>query len=119
MLIAGLLLCLALACTGLQGCTYYHTISEIKQQGDSAYGQDVRVAGTVAADSVQRDAVQLILRFTIDDGQQDLPVVYEGIVPDAFSAGGDVVVEGELGPDGVFQASELLVRCPSKYEPES
>jgi cytochrome c-type biogenesis protein CcmE len=27
-----------------------------------------------------------------------------------------VVVEGVLGPDGVFVAHTLLAKCPSKYE---
>jgi cytochrome c-type biogenesis protein CcmE len=27
-----------------------------------------------------------------------------------------VVVQGRLGPDGVFHASEVIPRCPSRYE---
>ena len=123
LLIGGLLVCLALAYLvyfGLQGSTvYYLTVSEIKRQGDSIYDQNVRVAGKVAPGSVAWEAKRSVLRFTITDGQQSLPVVYEGIVPDAFRVGGDVVVEGKLGLDGIFQAKRLLVRCPSKYIPES
>jgi cytochrome c-type biogenesis protein CcmE len=32
--------------------------------------------------------------------------------------GESVVAEGRLGADGVFQASTILVKCPSKYESE-
>jgi len=30
----------------------------------------------------------------------------------------DVIVEGRLGPDGVFAASVLMTSCPSKYQEE-
>ncbi len=45
-----------------------------------------------------------------------LPVVYKGVKPDTFEQGESVVAEGRLGSDGVFQASNILVKCPSKYE---
>jgi len=123
LLIGGLLVCLAVAYLtyfGLQGSTsYYLTVSEIKQQGDSICDQNVRVAGKVSPGSVDWELKGLVLGFTITDGPQSLLVVYKGVVPDAFSAGGDVVVEGKLRADGIFQARKLLVRCPSKYIPES
>jgi len=123
LLIGGLLVCLAVAYlsySGLQGSTiYYFTVSEIKQQGDSIHDQNVRVAGEVSPGSVDRESKGLVLSFTVTDGPQSLLVVYEGVVPDAFIAGGDVVVEGKLGADDIFQARRLLVKCPSKYVPES
>ena len=59
------------------------------------------------------------LRFIMTDGQQDLPVSYVGVVPDSFKAGGQTVVEGKLDPEGTFQATTLLAKCPSKYEPDT
>ena len=123
LLVGGVLVFLAvayLAYFSLQGSTvYYFTVSEIKEQGDSIYDQNVRVAGKVSPDSFGWEVEKLGLRFMITDGQQSLLVVYKDVVPDAFRVGGDVVVEGKLGPDGIFQAGRLLVRCPSKYVPES
>jgi len=45
-------------------------------------------------------------------------VSYQGVTPDMFIDGGEVVVEGALGKDGVFHANTLLTSCPSKYEAE-
>jgi cytochrome c-type biogenesis protein CcmE len=48
-------------------------------------------------------------------------VVYRGIIPDTFSDSVEVVVEGRLDSNGVFQATTLLAKCASRYEatPES
>ena len=47
-----------------------------------------------------------------------IPVVYEGIKPDMFAAGRDVLIDGEF-KGGVLYAHKLLTQCPSKYEPPS
>ncbi len=44
-----------------------------------------------------------------------LPVRYNGILPDMFADGRDVIVEGKV-EGGVFHAKTLLTTCPSKYE---
>ena len=47
-----------------------------------------------------------------------MPVVYTGIIPDTFTAGAEVTVEGHLESSGVFQANTIFANCPSKYEAE-
>lgn len=47
-----------------------------------------------------------------------VPVLYQGLRPDMFSAGRDVIIDGEYR-DGVVIASTLLTQCPSKYEAPS
>lgn len=49
-------------------------------------------------------------------GPRPLRVTYAGVVPDIFGDGTDVVVEGRLSPAGVFDASTLLAKCPSRFE---
>ena len=56
--------------------------------------------------------------FAIEDKSSNLNVVYEGIIPDMFKDGQEVVVEGTLAQNGVFHANTLLTSCPSKYEAE-
>ncbi len=97
---------------------YYYTVSEFMGRGDSAYGENVRVSGQVAPGSIDRDSENLALSFTIVDEGGSLPVVYKGIIPDAFKAGSEVVVEGKLNSGDIFQANTLLTKCPSKYVPE-
>ena len=62
------------------------------------------------------DAESLDLRFTITEGGKNMPVQYHGAQPSGFKAGSSILVEGKYGSDGVFRASQLILKCPSKYE---
>ena len=112
-LIAGAVLYLVLANTRASA-EYYMTMGEL-QHCATCSSQTVRVAGQVAAGTVQRDNKTQVLRFTMTDGTRTMPVVYGGIVPDAFNAGLTVVVEGHI-QQGTFQAQTLLAKCPSKFQ---
>jgi cytochrome c-type biogenesis protein CcmE len=88
----------------------------------------IRVGGKVSADPIQYEvSPAFVLKFSIHNPGKDLseqnhsqtiPVVYQGIKPDMFTAGRDVIIDGEY-KDGVLQAQKLLTQCPSKYEPPS
>lgn len=95
---------------------YYLTVREVEQRDPSP--RSVRVAGSVVGDSIVWDARDLRLAFDIVDESGRLPVVYSGSLPDMFRDGAQVVVEGTLGSDGVFEARTMLLKCPSKYEEE-
>ena len=99
---------------------YYYTVSEFIEQGSAIIDQNVRVNGQVLAGSVEQEAAGRILRFSIasPDGKEVVSVVYQGVVPDAFTEGNDVVVEGNLDSAGIFHAHTLIQKCPSKYVPE-
>ena len=123
-LIGGLVVFLALGYLGYTGftgtATYYYTVSELLAQGNSIYGENLRVNGQVAPGSVEQESAGFTLRFVIGgiDGEKSLPVVYQGVVPDSFRVGSEIVVEGYLNSDGVFQAHTLMPKCPSKYVPK-
>ena len=122
-LIGGIIIFLAIGYLGYMGfqssATYYYEVNELLQQGSSVYGENVRVNGQVAPGSVEQEAQGRILRFTMTDieGKESLPVFYQGVVPDTFKVGNEVVVEGQLNSDGIFQAYTLMPKCPSKYVP--
>ena len=97
---------------------YYYRIPELLQMGEEAYDQGLRVSGTVLAGSIDRDVASLTIEFTVVEEGETLPVVYTGVVPDTFNDDADVVIEGELARSGVFLAETILMKCPSKYEPE-
>lgn len=122
-LIGGIIVVLAigyLAYVGfMSSATYYYTVGELNGLGSSIYGDSVRVSGKVAPGSIEQERAGLTMRFTIVEGEESLPVVYQGVVPDAFKVNNDVVVDGRLSPSGIFQADTILVKCPSKYVPES
>ncbi len=95
---------------------YYYTLPEFNAQSSKLVGQYVRVSGPLDKESIQQDGKSLELRFNIKDGNIVLPVVYRGVPPDTLKTGESVVAEGKLDASGTFQADNLLVKCPSKYE---
>ncbi len=94
----------------------YLTVDEVLAQGSS--DRMVRVTGFVVGDSIEWDPERMILRFEIADEGGSLPAVYKGVRPDMFRDGAQAVVEGKYSSNGVFEASTLLLKCPSKYVEE-
>ena len=117
---AGLVIGLAIAYlifSALQGTTmYYLTVSEIKAKGDSIYTEAVRLGGKVEDGTIDFNRNSRVLKFTVTDGKESLPVVYSGVVPDAFKPDADVILEGKFN-GSAFEATTLLAKCPSKYVP--
>lgn len=101
---------------------YYLTVPELRAQaqaeGAAFYDRTVRVSGALHKESIDWNAKTMTLKFHIVEGNEMFPVVYVGPVPDTMENGETVVVEGKYRRDGVFNASTILVKCPSKYEPD-
>lgn len=95
---------------------HYLTVEELLAQGPS--DRMVRVSGLVVGQTIDWDPQELILRFEIADEGGSLPVVYQGARPDMFRDGAETVVEGKYASSGLFEASTLLLKCPSKYAEE-
>ena len=85
----------------------YLTVSELKSQVESLPDQQVRVGGKVAPGSIDWDDKAQVMRFALTDDKESLTIVYEGIVPDNFKPGAELVVEGRYRPDDVFEALSL------------
>ncbi len=96
---------------------YYMTPSEVIEMQEEAYTEQIRLGGIVADGSIQWDAKKLLLTFQVVDDKSAIPVFYQGVVPDTFENGVEIVVEGTYSPEGRFEATTLLPKCPSKYEP--
>jgi cytochrome c-type biogenesis protein CcmE len=95
---------------------YFVTVGELRASGQDLSGETIRVGGNVQPGSIERDGFGGELRFLMTDGTHTLPVVYNGTVPDIFSDQVEVVAEGQIGPDGTLVASNLLTKCPSRFE---
>ncbi len=96
--------------------SYYVTVSEFFARGTELHDTNLRVAGEIANNSVEWNAEDLELRFVITEGGDDMMVLYRGAKPSNFKAGSSILVEGKYYADGVFRASQLILKCPSKYE---
>lgn len=98
--------------------TYYLTVSQLHNEGTKAVGQQATVSGQIVGATVNWDPTKSLLEFTVKDtsGSDTIPVVFHGAKPDDFSNNWPVIVTGTLKQGGKFQASKLLIKCPSKYQ---
>lgn len=101
------------------GTAYYKSVEEVAN--DSALvGERVKVGGAVVAGSWDKKANPM--SFEIRDEKDDtgagavVAVVYNGPVPSTFGDGVTAIVTGELADDGTLNATEMITKCPSKYE---
>ncbi|MFP4071142.1 MAG: cytochrome c maturation protein CcmE [Desulfovibrionales bacterium] len=105
-----------------QDSVYFLEVSEALAMGTENLNQ-ARLFGSVEAGSIERDPSALGVGFRIldtEDTGKSITVAYRGAVPDTFKPGVEVIVEGSMRPDdGVFQATTLMTKCPSKYQKQA
>ena len=92
----------------------YVTPSEVAA-GKAPQGKAFRIGGMVKEGSVKRQ--DMTVHFVVTDTAKDIPVAYTGILPDLFKEGKGAVIQGRLGGDGVFAASEVLAKHDENYMP--
>ncbi len=93
---------------------YYLTPTELLARGDAAIGQTIRLGGQVEPGSVEGPATDL--RFALTDGDASIPV-HSTVAPTrSFREGSGAVVEGTLTADGVFEATQVIVKHDENYE---
>jgi cytochrome c-type biogenesis protein CcmE len=80
-------------------------------------GTRIRIGGLVKPGSVARGE-NLRIRFDVTDGNHDVPVHYQGIVPDLFREGQGVVAEGKIEPGGTLDADTVLAKHDERYMPK-
>jgi cytochrome c-type biogenesis protein CcmE len=106
-----------LIATSFSGSTSeYLSVAEVKALGPDQT-RDSRVAGEIVPNSVNWSTRDLHLAFEIEDETGNLAISYYGPQPDMLVDAVEAVVVGKYDPKGdVFEAEELLMKCPSKYE---
>ncbi len=99
---------------------FYYTVSEVASQRDQLSERPLRIAGKVVPGTIEVSATDHLDReFVIHEGGSEMKVRYHGVAPDTLVDDSDAVVEGRLGEDGVFHATFVMAKCPSKYESET
>ena len=91
------------------------TPTELLASPDRA--RNLRMGGLVEKGSLRREGYGVSVDFVITDLSQRVPVRYSGILPDLFKEGKGAVVQGKLGADGVFTATEVLAKHDENYMP--
>ena len=104
----------ALVYTSFSASTEASTPSDVLASAEP--GRSYELTGKVVKGSVEREGDRLRFAIRDRDGTDSVPVVYEGVVPDPFREGREVIVSGEL-PEGTFVAERdsLVTKCPSKF----
>ncbi len=107
---------------GLGGSlVYFWTPSELLAEGDGARGASIRLGGMVEPGSVRWDEDERILRFRVVDDGGSIAVRSSGVPPQMFLEAAErgapigAVVEGSLDSDGVFRATNLMVKHSEEY----
>jgi len=121
---------------------YFLTVDELMANQSQNMGRDLRISGAVIGDTIQYDPNTLRLTFTVaqvpgdnkeieaqgglaavlkaavaDPTRNRMQVVVEGQPkPDLLRNEAQAIMTGRMGQDGVFHATELLLKCPTKYE---
>jgi cytochrome c-type biogenesis protein CcmE len=107
----------ALALTAFsENMLYFFDPTEIVE-GKAPTNRTIRVGGMVSDGSVQRASDSLLVKFTVTDYQNTIPVQYTGILPDLFREGQGIVAIGRMQEDGSFLADEVLAKHDENYMP--
>lgn len=108
--------------TGMNSSTGFQvTISDLVKAG-AKYDQDyLLVEGKVLPETVVWDSSKIQVEFVVTDGEEELAVLYNGVVPDNLDHedGAEAILRGRYdNSGGLFHAETVETRCPSKYEVE-
>ena len=119
LIIAGLITYLIASSISSAGA-YYREVGEVLDQQAMLMNKNLRVSGNVVTESINYDAATLSLDFMISDpadASKVIPIHFHGVQPDQMTReGSSAIVEGSMGPGGVVEANNLLLKCPSRYE---
>ncbi len=105
-----------------QGAEYYKHVDEVVSNVDAWRGKRLQVHGHVVDGSIEQAKGTLLYRFKIESRPPRPPAVisasYNGLVPDTFKGGAEVVAKGTLTPDNQLAVvpDGIMAKCPSKYE---
>jgi len=114
---AGIVIAVGLTLRAFQeNMMFYVEISDVLA-GEAPADRNFRVGGLVVEGSVQRTPGDLELRFTLTDLEDELLVLYSGVLPDLFREGQGIIAHGKLNGDGAFVADEVLAKHDENYMP--
>lgn len=119
----------------------FMTVDEMLAETPEIVGDSLRITGAVVGDTIQYHADTLTLTFEVahapadfqeieeqgglaevlhqavtDPNRARVKVVYIGVKPDLLRNEAQAIMAGTLDENGVFHATELLLKCPTRYE---
>jgi cytochrome c-type biogenesis protein CcmE len=114
-------LVLALLSLTFKGSAVWATTVDQLMADPDLRGRRVRVEGTLVKGTLMKRDQPCEYRFQLSTEASIVQVRYpQCVIPDSLQdrpeAEVKVTAEGSLGSDGVFDATQVLAKCPSKYE---
>ena len=94
---------------------YFLSPTEIHNKSDISFNKKIRVGGLVKEGSISKEGN--IVNFIITDLKNEIVVSYSGLIPNLFSEGKGVVVEGKLNDKKYFIANKILAKHDENYMP--
>jgi cytochrome c-type biogenesis protein CcmE len=100
---------------------YYKMVDELMVEPADWVDKTLRLHGFVEAGSIKEEIVdqQTQTTFIVQNNGARMLVHHTGPKPDTFKDLSEVVAKGRVSREGgeyVFHATELMAKCPSKYE---
>lgn len=105
-----------------EAAIYAMPVHQLAASQDKLMGRKVRVEGELVPGTLVKRDDPCEYRFTMHSGGKELPVRYaQCVIPDTFrdvpGGGVQVTVEGTLASPSQFDATLVMAKCTSKYDP--
>ena len=98
-----------------ENVVYFFSPTEIYNKPGISLNKKVRIGGLVKEGSINRQGDTI--NFIITDLKNEIAVTYNGLVPNLFSEGKGVVVEGKLNDKKYFIDYKILAKHDENYMP--
>jgi len=99
--------------------TSFNASSEAREPSElaaAAPGKSYEMTGKVVPGSIEERGKGIAFEVRDRDGSGTIPATYNGVIPDPFRGGREIVLKGTV-VDGVFvgETDTLVTKCPSKF----
>jgi len=98
-----------------ENVVYFLSPSEIYSNENISLTKKIRVGGLVKINSITKS--QSTVNFIVTDLKKEIVVSFTGLLPNLFSEGKGVVVEGKLKDKKYFIADKILAKHDENYMP--
>ena len=94
---------------------YFFSPTEIYNKENISFNKKIRIGGLVKECSLNNN--KTLINFIVTDLNNEIIVSYSGSLPNLFSEGKGVVVEGKLKDKKYFIADKILAKHDENYMP--
>ena len=98
-----------------ENVVYFFSPTEIYNKSNISLNKTIRLGGLVKEGSIKKD--KTTTNFIITDLKNEINISFNGQVPNLFSEGKGVVVEGKLKDKKYFIAENILAKHDENYMP--